>query len=630
MAKVAFITGITGQDGSYLAELLLKKNYKVYGIVRRNSAIFNYKRIDHLKNNIQLIYADLIDGSSIQRCFTRIINENPTFSRFEVYNLAAQSHVHISYENPEYTALVDGIGTLKILEIIMTLPKEQRVKLYFYQAGTSEMYGNFPQVPQNEKTPFAPISPYACAKVYSYHITKVYREAYGLFATNGILFNHESPRRGDNFVTQKIVKNVKDIVSGKKTHLILGNLDSWRDWGHAKDYVYGMWLMLQHDKPDDFVLSTGITTSVRLFVELCFKKVGRPITWEGKDLKEVGKDSTGKILVKIDKKYVRPTEVNVLLGDSTKAIEMLKWKPKYDLDALVKSMFEDNDYKKDFLVESKPPATISKPPATIPKPPATIQKPPATILKPPATIPKKNVTISKGPLVSVIISSYNRFNKLINCIQSIKEQSYNNIEIIVVNDCSEEKEYLTNDWSNIKIIHLKENTKKKFGYQCLGYCLNIGLQQAIGEYITFCDDDFTWLPDKLKLQINEITNTKKYNMCSSDLYIGNNDYSINENYIKYNRDRCYYYIKELFEKKNKKNVFNNGFPRIWNKDFLQVNNSMIYSSVLIKKKIIDEVGTFSTKNIHTDYDYWLRCLVKTECIYLDTPTIYLNEKTRKR
>ena len=344
MSKLAFITGITGQDGSYLTELLLEKDYKVYGIVRRNSAIFNYKRIDHLKDKIQLIYADLIDGSSIQRCFTKILDETPEFSRFEVYNLAAQSHVHISYENPEYTSLVDGIGTLKLLEVIMTLPKYKRDKLYFYQAGTSEMYGNFPQVPQNENTPFAPISPYACAKVYAYHITKVYREAYGIFACNGILFNHESPRRGDNFVTQKIVKNIKDIMDGKKKYLTLGNLDSQRDWGHAKDYVYGMWLMLQNDTPDDFVLSTGITTSVKKFVELCFEKVGRPITWSGEGLNELGKDSsTGDVLVKIDKKYVRPTEVNLLLGDSSKARDVLKWVPKYDLNALVDSMFEFNE-----------------------------------------------------------------------------------------------------------------------------------------------------------------------------------------------------------------------------------------------------------------------------------------------
>ena len=621
MAKVAFITGITGQDGSYLAELLLKKNYKVYGIVRRNSAIFNYKRIDHLKNNIQLIYADLIDGSSIQRCFTKIINENPDFNRIEVYNLAAQSHVHISYENPEYTALVDGIGTLKILEVIMTLPKEQRDKLYFYQAGTSEMYGNFPQVPQNEKTPFEPISPYACAKVYSYHITKVYREAYGLFATNGILFNHESPRRGDNFVTQKIVKNVKDIVSGKITHLTLGNLDSWRDWGHAKDYVYGMWLMLQNDKPDDFVLSTGITTSVRLFVELCFKKVGRPITWKGKNLNEVGIDNNGKILVKIDKKYVRPTEVNVLLGDSTKAREILKWEPIYDLDALVNSMFEDNDYVSPSVVSNKPPVVSNKPPVVSKQPPVVSKQPPVVSKQPPV--------VSKQPLVSVIISSYNRFNKLMKCIQSIKDQEYNNIEIIVVNDGSEQKEYFTHDWSNIKIVHLNENTKKKFGYYCLGYCLNTGIQQATGAYITFCDDDFIWLPNKLTLQINELIKTN-YKMCSSDLYVGNNDYNQYEKYSTYNKDRCYYFIKQLFEKKNKKYVFDNGFPNIWNKEFLEINNSMIYSSVLIKKNIIDEIGSFSTKNIHTDYDYWLRCLKKTECLYLETPTIYFNEKERKR
>jgi len=340
MSKLAFITGITGQDGSYLAELLIEKGYKVYGIVRRNSAIFNYARIDHIKDKICLIYADLIDGSSIQRCFTKILDENKDFYRFEIYNLAAQSHVHISYENPEYTSIVDGLGTLKILEIIHSLPKTIVNKIRFYQAGTSEMYGNSSQVPQNEKTPFDPISPYACAKVYAYHITKVYREAYNIYACNGILFNHESPRRGDNFVTQKIVKNLKDIMNGNKEYLNLGNLDSQRDWGHAKDYVYGMWLMLQQDTPEDFVLSTGITTSVRLFVELCFHKVNIPIHWEGSGLNEVGKDENDNIVVKINKKYIRPTEVNVLLGDSTKARDKLGWEPKYDLDALVNDMLD--------------------------------------------------------------------------------------------------------------------------------------------------------------------------------------------------------------------------------------------------------------------------------------------------
>ena len=215
------------------------------------------------------------------------------------------------------------------------------------------------------------------------------------------------------------------------------------------------------------------------------------------------------------------------------------------------------------------------------------------------------------------------------CIQSIKDQEYNNIEIIVVNDGSEQKEYFTHDWSNVKIIHLNENTKKKFGYYCLGYCLNIGIQQATGVYITFCDDDFIWLPNKLTLQINELIKTN-YKMCSSDLYVGNNDYNQYEKYSTYNKDRCYYFIKQLFEKKNKKYVFDNGFPNIWNKEFLEINNSIIYSSVLIKKNIIDEIGSFSTKNIHTDYDYWLRCLKKTECLYLETPTIYFNEKERKR
>ena len=359
------------------------------------------------------------------------------------------------------------------------------------------MYGNFPQVPQNEKTPFDPISPYACAKVYAFHITKVYREAYGLFACNGILFNHESPRRGDNFVTQKIVKTVKDILNNKKKELTLGNLDSWRDWGHAKDYVYGMWLMLQQEKPDDFVLSTGITTSVRLFVELCFKKIGRPITWSGKELEEVGIDSNNNVVVKIDKKYVRPTEVNVLLGDSTKAREILKWEPKYDLNDLVNSMFNGEENEKNEKNEKTP------------------------------STPKQ--------LVSVIINSYNNFNKLMKTINSIKNQTHKEIEIIVINDGSTQKDYSTYDWKDIKIIHLKENSTKKFGYKCYGDNINLGIKKSTGDFIAFCDDNFTWIPDKIKIQLKEINN-KNYKMCSSDLYIGNGDYDLSKTYIKYNKD----------------------------------------------------------------------------------------------
>lgn len=337
MSKLAFVTGITGQDGSYLSELLLQKNYKVYGIVRRNSTIYNFARIDHIRNKLHLVYGDLTDGSSLQQTIMNIVNSNENFEVFEIYNLGAQSHVAISFETPEYTAMTDALGTLKILECIRTFPKEIMKKIKFYQAGTSEMFGEVLEKPQKETTPFNPVSPYACAKVYAHHITKNYRESYGMFACNGILFNHESPRRGGNFVTMKVVNAVKDIASGNLDCLTLGNLDSMRDWGHAKDYVYGMWLMLQQNNPDDYVLATGHTTSVRQFVEMAFKHQNISIKWDG----DIGKDADyGNVLVKTDPKYFRPSEVDYLLGDPTKARERLNWQPEYDLEKLIEDMFK--------------------------------------------------------------------------------------------------------------------------------------------------------------------------------------------------------------------------------------------------------------------------------------------------
>ena len=336
MSKLAFITGITGQDGSYLSELLLQKNYKVYGIVRRNSTIYNFARIDHIREKLNLVYGDLTDGSSLQQTIMSIVNSNENFEVLEIYNLGAQSHVAISFETPEYTAMTDALGTLKILECIRTFAKEIMKKIKFYQAGTSEMFGEVLEKPQKETTPFNPVSPYACAKVYAHHITKNYRESYGMFACNGILFNHESPRRGGNFVTMKVVNAVKDIASGKLDCLTLGNLNSMRDWGHAKDYVRGMWLMLQQNNPDDYVLATGHTTSVRQFVEMAFKHQNISIKWDG----DIGKDADyGNVLVKTDPKYFRPSEVDYLLGDPTKARERLNWQPEYDLEKLIEDMF---------------------------------------------------------------------------------------------------------------------------------------------------------------------------------------------------------------------------------------------------------------------------------------------------
>ena len=340
MSKLAFITGITGQDGSYLAELLLEKDYKVYGIVRRTSLLYSNKRIDHIRKKITLKYGDMTDGAGLSNYIFNILSENNDFSVFEIYNLAAQSHVKISFELPEYTSVVDGIGTLKILEVIRSLPVEIQKKCKFYQAGTSEMYGDVLEKPQKETTPFNPQSPYACAKVYAHYIVKNYREGYGLFACNGILFNHESPRRGKNFVTMKIINCIKEIQEGKREYMELGNIDSLRDWGHSKDYVRGMWLMLQQDTPDDYVLATGKTTSVREFIEKCFEYIGDKISWEGTDLDEVGRDKNGIIRVKISPKYFRPCEVEYLLGDPSKAEKKLGWSREYDtLDKLIKDMF---------------------------------------------------------------------------------------------------------------------------------------------------------------------------------------------------------------------------------------------------------------------------------------------------
>tara|TARA_B100000795_G_scaffold268030_1_gene254129 strand:+ start:1790 stop:2809 length:1020 start_codon:yes stop_codon:yes gene_type:complete len=336
--KIAFITGITGQDGSYLTELLLSKNYKIYGIIRRTS-LFNTTRIDTVRDKITLRYGDLTDGAGLSNYINEIARENENVDTFEIYNLAAQSHVKISFEIPEYTVDVDGVGVMKLLEIIRTLPKNIRNKIKFYQAGTSEMYGKVLEVPQSEKTPFNPVSPYGAAKLYAHHIVKIYREGYNLFAVNGILFNHESPRRGKNFVTAKIVNGVKEICEGKRECIELGNLDSKRDWGHSKDYVYGMWLMLQQNKPDDYVLATGKTYLIREFVERSFNYRNFTLTWHGKGVEEYAEDQNGIVRVKVNPKYYRPCEVDLLLGDPSKAEQILGWTRNYDLVSLIEDMF---------------------------------------------------------------------------------------------------------------------------------------------------------------------------------------------------------------------------------------------------------------------------------------------------
>lgn len=341
MTKVAFITGITGQDGSYLAELLLEKNYQVWGIIRRSSNVMT-SRIEHIFDNLTLRYGDLTDSSNILNVLTEIKNTYPDIERLEVYNLGAMSHVKISFEMPEYTCDVDAMGTLRLLEAIRTcgIPLG---KIRFYQASTSEMFGKVQEIPQRETTPFYPRSPYGVAKLYSHWITKNYRESYGMYACSGILFNHESPRRGHNFVTRKITIALGNILKGKQERLVLGNIHSMRDWGHAKDYVEGMYLMLQQDKPDDYILSTNEYHSVKEFVEKSFKLGGFNIGWRGEGVNEVGYDTnTGRELVSISEKYFRPAEVEELLGDSTKARTELGWKPKYTFDELVREMVESD------------------------------------------------------------------------------------------------------------------------------------------------------------------------------------------------------------------------------------------------------------------------------------------------
>jgi GDPmannose 4,6-dehydratase len=353
--KKALVTGVTGQDGAYLSEFLLDKGYEVHGIKRRSSSL-NTDRIDHLfqdshqrKNDFYLHYGDLSDSTNIIRLIQEIEPD-------EIYNLGAMSHVKVSFDEPEYTAQVDGLGTLRILEAVRILGLTHKTRIY--QASTSELYGLVQEVPQSETTPFYPRSPYAVAKLYAYWITVNYREAYGMYACNGILFNHESPLRGETFVTRKITRAVAAIIHGKQDCLYLGNLDAKRDWGHAKDYVEGMWLMLQQDKPEDFVLATGITTTIREFLKMSFEKVGISLEFKGSGINEEAfvlkcsnKDyyiEVGKKVVAVDQEYFRPTEVELLIGNPKKAKEKLNWIPKYNLDMLCKEMVFH-----DILIEKK-------------------------------------------------------------------------------------------------------------------------------------------------------------------------------------------------------------------------------------------------------------------------------------
>jgi GDPmannose 4,6-dehydratase len=341
MSKIALITGITGQDGSYLAELLLEKGYIVWGIIRRSSSI-NTGRIDHIFDKLFLRYGDLTDSSNLFNILTEIKNTYPELERIEVYNLGAMSHVKVSFELPEYTCDVDALGTLRLLEACRNCGVPL-LKIRFYQASTSEMYGKVVEVPQTEKTPFYPRSPYGVAKLYAFWITKNYRESYGMYACSGILFNHESPRRGHNFVTRKVTIALNNILKGKQDKLVLGNINSLRDWGHAKDYVEGMWRMLQKDadKVDDYVLATNEYHSVREFVEKAFSLKGINIAWTNEGVKEIGYDiNTGRELVFISEKYFRPAEVDELLGDSTKAKEELGWIPAVKFGDLVKEMVD--------------------------------------------------------------------------------------------------------------------------------------------------------------------------------------------------------------------------------------------------------------------------------------------------
>lgn len=327
--KTALITGITGQDGSYLAELLLEKGYSVHGIVRRSSLINTY-RIDHIYEQIKLHYGDLTDSTNLVRVIQQVQPD-------EIYNLGAQSHVKVSYEMPEYTGNVDGLGTLRILEAIRLLDMNKKVRIY--QASTSELYGLVQETPQSETTPFYPRSPYGVAKLYGYWIIKNYRESYGLHASSGILFNHESPRRGETFVTRKITRGLSRISVGQQSILSLGNLNARRDWGHAKDFVEAMWLMLQQDQPDDYVIATGKEYSVKDFVNEASPYFGMNIIWEGEGNDEVGIDkNTGKVVINVDPKYFRPAEVETLLGDATKAKQKLGWEPKTSFKQLVEDM----------------------------------------------------------------------------------------------------------------------------------------------------------------------------------------------------------------------------------------------------------------------------------------------------
>ena len=338
--KTALISGITGQDGSYLAEILLKKDYEVHGIVRRSSS-FNTGRIDHIihneqyKNKFFFHHGDITDSSNLNRLLEEVEPD-------EIYNLAAQSHVHVSFDIPDYTAQVDALGTLRFLDAI----RKTRIKTKFYQASTSEIFGKVQDTPQNERTPFYPRSPYGTAKLYAYWIVINYREAYDLFACNGILFNHESPRRGETFVTRKITRGVSRIKEGLQNQILLGNLNAKRDWGYAPEYCEGMWLMLQQEEPEDFVLATGKQYSVREFVESSFKELNIQITWKGEGVNEIGIDlETGKTLVSVDPKYYRPTEVHTLLGDATKAKNKLAWEAKTSFNELVRKMIH-SDWEK--------------------------------------------------------------------------------------------------------------------------------------------------------------------------------------------------------------------------------------------------------------------------------------------
>lgn len=358
MKKVALISGITGQDGAYLAEILLEKNYEVHGIKRRSSS-FNTERIDHLyqdphdaDRSFFLHYGDLTDSTNLIRIIQEVQPD-------EIYNLAAMSHVAVSFETPEYTANADGIGTLRILEAIRILNLEKKTK--FYQASTSELYGLVQEIPQTERTPFYPRSPYAVAKLYAYWITVNYREAYGMFACNGILFNHESPLRGETFVTRKITRAIARIKLGLQKCLYLGNMDSLRDWGHAKDYVEMQWMILQQEHPEDYVIATGVQHSVREFVEYACAEVGIEVTWKGEGLDEKGYDQSGNCIVGVDPRYYRPTEVETLLGDPTKAKEKLGWVPKITFQELVTEMMAEDlkAAKRDQLVQDhgyRPPA----------------------------------------------------------------------------------------------------------------------------------------------------------------------------------------------------------------------------------------------------------------------------------